>query len=269
MTKRLRKTFWKSIVFIIFKLIRVDLICTWTNQKQNKPEFVKDIKSYKQCEIALHGLYHEYRNGRFDDFHTITKATAEEEIRAGLEIFQEIGIKPRVFIPPDWKLNDGSIEVLRKLGFRLAETQEKIVLLSHNAIKKIKVPKVLNWDSSGYPERNIVNVTKDEKSFNRLIKQKPSIMRIALHPRDPYGALEEQKQMICQLKDLGYMMSIYTELVHKLQATSFQLSQWILTNKPMNAIEFTAAYLKKISLIKSGNSHYHLSTDAVNVNESV
>ena len=65
-----------------------------------------------------------------------------------------------MFIPPGWKLNDSSIEVLRKLGFRLAETQEKIVLLSHKAFKKIKVPKVLNWDSSGYPERNIVNTVK-------------------------------------------------------------------------------------------------------------
>ena len=186
------------------------------------PEFVKEIKSYKRCEIALHGLYHEDRNRRFDDFHTITKATAEEEIRAGLEIFKEIGIKPKVFIPPGWKLNDSSIEVLRKLGFRLAETQEKFVLLSHKAFKKIKVPKVLNWDSTGYPEQNIVNIVKDEKSFNRLIKQKPNIIRIALHPRDPHGALEEQKQMICQLKDLGYIMPTYTELVHKLQqATSF------------------------------------------------
>jgi predicted deacetylase len=186
------------------------------------PRFVKEIKSYKHCEIALHGLYHEDRNQRFDDFHTITKAAAEEEIRAGLEIFQEIGIKPKVFIPPGWKLNDSSLEVLRKLGFRLAEMQEKIVLLSHKTFKKITVPKVLNWDSSGYPEKNIVNVTKDKKSFNRLIKQKPNIIRIALHPRDPHNALEEQKQMICQLKDLGYIMPTYMELVHKLQqATSF------------------------------------------------
>jgi predicted deacetylase len=186
------------------------------------PEFVKEIKSYKRCEIALHGLYHEDRNRRFDDFHTITKATAEEEIRAGLEIFKEIGIKPKVFIPPGWKLNDSSIEVLRKLGFRLAETQEKFVLLSHKAFKKIKVPKVLNWDSTGYPEQNIVNIVKDEKSFKRLIKQKPKIIRIALHPRDPHSALEEQKQMISQLKDLGYMMPTYGELIPKLQeATSF------------------------------------------------
>ena len=55
------------------------------------------------------------------------------------------------------------------------------------------------------------------KIFNRLIKQKPNIIRIALHPRDPHNALEEQKQMICELQDLGYMMPTYMELVHKLQ----------------------------------------------------
>jgi predicted deacetylase len=32
-----------------------------------------------------------------------------------------------VFIPPAWKLNNSSIEVLEKLGFSLAETQEKFV----------------------------------------------------------------------------------------------------------------------------------------------
>jgi predicted deacetylase len=109
----------------------------------------------------------------FDDFHTIKKAAAEEEIRTGLEIFHEIGIKPNVFVPPAWKLNNSSIEVLQKLGFNLAETQEKFVLLSHNGFKKIKVPKVLNWDSTGYPEKNVVNIAKDERCFSLLIKQNP------------------------------------------------------------------------------------------------
>jgi len=193
------------------------------NEKQDLPsfpEFVDKIKSYKRCEIALHGLYHENRNGQFDDFHTVTKAAAEEEIRAGLEIFQEIGIKPNVFVPPAWKLNDSSIKVLEKLGFILAEMQEEFILLSDKAFRKIKVPKVLNWDSTGYPEKNIVNVGKDERRFKLLMEEEPQIIRIALHPRDPHQALKEQKEMICKLKDKGYRMLTYTELVSKLQGVS-------------------------------------------------
>jgi predicted deacetylase len=190
------------------------------NEKQDLPcfpEFVDKIKSCKRCEIDLHGLYHEDRNGKFDNFHTVTKAVAEEEIRAGLEIFQEIGIKPNVFVPPSWKLNDSSIEVLEKLGFRLAEMQEEFILLSDNAFKKIKVPKVLNWDSTGYPEKNIVNISRDERSFRLLMKEEPQIIRIALHPRDPHQALQEQKEMITMLKVEGYKMVTYMELIPKLQ----------------------------------------------------
>lgn len=193
------------------------------NEKQDLPsfpEFIDKIKSCKRCEIALHGLYHENRNGQFDDFHTVTKAAAEEEIRAGLEIFQEIGIKPNVFVPPAWKLNDSSIKVLEKLGFILAEMQEEFILLSDKAFRKIKVPKVLNWDSTGYPEKNIVNVGKDERRFKLLMEEEPQIIRIALHPRDPHQALKEQKEMICKLKDKGYRMLTYTELIPKLQGVS-------------------------------------------------
>jgi predicted deacetylase len=193
------------------------------NEKQDLPrfpEFVDRIKSCRRCEIALHGLYHEDRNGKFDDFHTVTKAAAEEEIRAGLEIFQEIGIKPNVFVPPAWKLNDSSIKVLEKLGFILTEIQEEFILLSDKAFRKIKVPKVLNWDSTGYPEKNIINVGKDERRFKLLMEEEPQIVRIALHPRDPHQALKEQKEMICELKDQGYRMLKYMEIIAKLQGVS-------------------------------------------------
>ena len=193
------------------------------NEKQDLPrfpEFVDKIKSCKGCEIALHGLYHENKNGQFDHFHRVTKASAEEEIRAGLEIFQEIGIKPNVFVPPAWKLNDSSIKVLEKLGFILAEMQEEFILLSDKAFRKIKVPKVLNWDSTGYPEKNIINVGKDERRFKLLMEEEPQIIRIALHPRDPHQALKEQKEMICELKDKGYRMLTYMEIIPKLQGVS-------------------------------------------------
>ena len=57
----------------------------------------------------------------FENFHSVTKATAEEEICAGLEIFQEIKIKTNVFVPPAWKLNDETIDILEKLGFVFSE----------------------------------------------------------------------------------------------------------------------------------------------------
>jgi predicted deacetylase len=93
------------------------------------PEFLDKIKSYKNCQIVLHGLYHELKNGQFDNFHETTEADAEEQIRAAIEIFPEIGIEAKVFIPPAWKLNNSSIEVLEKLGFKLAEEQEEYLLL--------------------------------------------------------------------------------------------------------------------------------------------
>jgi predicted deacetylase len=42
-----------------------------------------------------------------DDFHTITKARVEEELRAALEIVQEVGLRTEVFVPPQWKLGNG------------------------------------------------------------------------------------------------------------------------------------------------------------------
>jgi peptidoglycan/xylan/chitin deacetylase (PgdA/CDA1 family) len=197
------------------------------NEKEDLPrfpEFVDKIKSYKECEIVLHGLYHEDRNGQFDDFLYKTEAAAEEEIRAGLEIFQEIGIKTSVFIPPAWKLNDSSIDVLEKLGFSLAEMQEEFLLLSHKPFKKIKVPKVLNWDSTGHPEKNIPNIGRDGRRFELLDQQqKPEMIRIAIHPRDPHEALEEQKEMIRQLKDQGYTIPLYKDLILKLKEAPYTI----------------------------------------------
>ena len=194
------------------------------NEKQDLPrfpEFVDKIKSYDNCQIVLHGLYHELKNGQFDNFHDTKEADAEEQIRAGLEIFHEIGINTNVFIPPAWKLNNSSIKVLEKLGFKLAEEQEEyILLLSQGEFKKIKLPKVLNWDSTGFPEKNIVNMSRDERAFKLQTEERPQIIRIALHPRDPAEAIKDQKQMISILKDSAYEIPTYTELIPKLEKLS-------------------------------------------------
>ncbi|MGB7953634.1 MAG: DUF2334 domain-containing protein [Candidatus Nitrosopolaris sp.] len=182
------------------------------------PEFVDKLKSYKRCEIVLHGLYHEDRNGQMDDFHTKSMGTTEEEIRAGLEIFEQIGIKTNVFVPPQWKLSSGSIEVLEKLGFGLAEMQEEFFLLSQKPFRKIKVPKVLSWDLTGHPDKNIVRIGTEERRFELLDDaQRRKMIRIAPHPRDPHEVFKEQIDMVRELKDQDYTIPLYRELIPKLQ----------------------------------------------------
>lgn len=189
------------------------------NERQDLPRFpdvVERIKSLK-AEVVLHGLYHQDKSGKFDDFHTITKRVAEEEARAALEIFMEIGITPKVFIPPAWKLNRVSIEVLAKLGFVLAEEQEKYILISKRDWRRVKVSKVLNWDSTGHPAENIGNIDRCKRQFMRLVKNQPSFVRVALHPNDPHRALHDQEQMISQFIGMGYRPTKYSGIVAMLQ----------------------------------------------------
>ena len=58
---------------------------------------------------------------------------------------------------------------------------------------------------------------RDERAFKLQVKEKPQIIRIALHPRDPTEALEDQKQMISMLKDNDYEIPTYTTLIPKLE----------------------------------------------------
>jgi len=48
--------------------------------------------------------------------------------------------------------------------------------------------------------------------IRQLIKSK-----IVLHPRDPHKALEEQKNMICDLKEQGYTFLSYKGLIPMLK----------------------------------------------------
>lgn len=188
------------------------------------PDFVDKLKSYKRCEIVLHGLYHEDRDGQMDDFHTKSEGTTEEELRAGLEIFEQVGIKTSVFIPPQWKLSSGSIEVLEKLGFTLAEMEEEFFLLSHKPYRKIQVPKVLSWDLTGHPDQNIVRINTEEHRFKLLEDAHGhKMIRIALHPRDPHKVFNEQIDMIRELKEQGYTIPLYKELVSELQDAPYSV----------------------------------------------
>jgi hypothetical protein len=91
------------------------------------------------------------------------------------------------------------------------------LLFLQQEFKKIRLPKVLNWDSTGYLKKSIVNMARDERAFKMQIEQRPQIIRIALHPRDPAEAIKDQKQIISILKDSAYEMPTYKELIPKLE----------------------------------------------------
>ena len=55
------------------------------------PEFVNKLKSLDNAEIVLHGLYHEDRNGVFDDFSHKTKAAQRKRYAQLLRYFRRSG----------------------------------------------------------------------------------------------------------------------------------------------------------------------------------
>ena len=83
--------------------------------------------------------------------------------------------------------------------------------------KKVKIPKALGWDSYADPKRNIVNISKNRRLFKQLIENKVNMIRIALHLRDPAHALNDQIKMIFQLKEEGFEIVKYADLVPKFQ----------------------------------------------------
>jgi len=104
----------------------------------------------------------------------------------------------------------------KKVRFDLTGIQERLLLPSHNTCKKIKVPKVFNWDSAGLSWKKLLNIDRDEKRLKILIKQILPIIRIALHPRDPHNALKEQKDMTSKLIESEYKVHRYRESLPKL-----------------------------------------------------
>src|SRR5712691_871223 len=102
--------------------------------------------------------------------------------------------------------------------------QEEFFLLSHKPFRKIKVPKPLSWDLTGYPQQNIVRIKTEDRRFRLLDDaQGRKMIRIALHPRDSHRALEDQLAMIRELKDQGCIILLYRDLIQKLQYAPYTI----------------------------------------------
>ena len=167
-----------------------------------------------KSNIALHGLYHEYRNC-IEDFHTLTTEETKDEITKGILIFGQASLpKPKVFIPPAWYVSLSTLEALQQMEFELVESMDMFYLVQ----KEIAVvtQQVMNWDTSGDIQENKKMIKENQLVYDKLLRGfKPSILRIALHPpHDPPEALDQQLEIIRDLKEeAGYTFKTYHDLI--------------------------------------------------------
>ncbi|MGE5661809.1 MAG: DUF2334 domain-containing protein [Ignavibacteriales bacterium] len=182
------------------------------NLISRNPEFVDKVLGYKQ-EVALHGNYHETDDGKIEDFHTFSIEEAKKHLQSAINVLKEARISnTTVFVPPTWAINKPTIEDLIQLGFKLVEGKEEILIIDSKKTRKLHAG-VLNWDQSGAPEKNREYLAKNKQLYRLEVIQKNSrLVRIAIHPRDPVEALQDQIEMIQGLKDKNYSFLSYGEM---------------------------------------------------------
>lgn len=202
------------------------------NLISRNPEFVKKVLEYEQ-EVALHGNYHETDDGKIEDFHTFSIEEAKKHLQNAIKVLKEAGISnTTVFVPPTWAINKPTIEDLIQLGFKLVEGKEEILIIDSKKTRKLHAG-VLNWDQSGSPEKNKEYLTKNKQLYSLEVMQKNSrLVRIAIHPRDPEEAVQDQIEMIQGLKDKNYSFINYGEMIGVERHEEEQQQQLLQQNLP-------------------------------------
>jgi predicted deacetylase len=182
------------------------------NLISKNPEFVRKVLGYEQ-EITLHGNYHESDDGKIEDFHTFSIEEAKKHLQDAINIFKDARITTNVFIPPTWAINNPTIDDLVELGFTILETKEEILILDSEKRRRLHAG-LLNWDQSGSPQKNKEYLAKNKQLYRLLVMQKNSqLIRIAIHPKDPEEALQDQIEIIQGLKDMNYNFLSYGEIL--------------------------------------------------------
>ncbi len=176
------------------------------NDIRKNSDLVKMIKTYNR-PVALHGLYHEH-NGDPEEFYNLGMRDTESEIKRGVNILSDMGIKTDVFVPPTWTVTKQTMEVLGKLGFNIVETDEEILILKKSTRLHADT---LNWDR-GSKEMNKVFCTINKQLYEKKVMGNTQLIRIAIHPKDDKHALEDQKEMLQGLKETNYTFLHYDEI---------------------------------------------------------
>jgi predicted deacetylase len=133
---------------------------------------------------------------------------AKHDIKKGMEILEESGIRTEIFIPPTWAINKYTMDVLIELGFNLTETEKEILILHKNTRLQTDI---LNWDT-GIERASRVFLDINKMTYRQKVLQNVKMVRIAIHPRDPLRALQDQIEMIKGLKDINYNFLNYGDI---------------------------------------------------------
>jgi hypothetical protein len=117
------------------------------------------------------------------------------------------------------------------------EGKEEILIVDSKNTRKLHAD-VLNWDQSGSPEKNKEYLAKNKQLYRLKVMQKYSrVVRMAIHPRDPEEALQDQIEMIQDLKGMNYSFLSYGEItrvewLEEAQEEEEQLLQQNLLRSP-------------------------------------
>ena len=57
-------------------------------------------------------MYHEH-NGDLEEFRDLSFEDAQNEIKKGSEILQDVGISTDIFVPPTWTINKETIDAFQ------------------------------------------------------------------------------------------------------------------------------------------------------------
>ena len=205
------------------------------NLISRNPKFVNKVLGYKQ-EVALHGNYHETDDGKIEDFHIFSVEEAKKHLQNAINVLKEAGINTTVFVPPTWAINKPTIEDLIQLGFKLVEGKEEILIIDSKKTKRLHAG-VLNWDQTGSPEKNRECLAKNKQLCELEVTQKNSrLVRIAIHPRDPVEALQDQIEMIQGLKDKNYSFLGYGEMTRAERGEIREEEQQLLQQNLLGSI---------------------------------
>jgi predicted deacetylase len=182
------------------------------NLISRNPEFVRKVLGYGQ-EIALHGNYHETDDGKIEDFHAFSTEESKNHLQSAISVFKRAAIKTNVFIPPTWAISAPTIDNLIDLGFNILETKEEVLFLDNKKTSRLHAG-VLNWDQTGSSHKNKEYLTKNKQLYRQqVVEEKSPLIRIAIHPKDPEEALQDQVEMIQALKDMNYSILNYGEII--------------------------------------------------------